>query len=105
MTNNPTLLVVAYPALSVADRANIEQVLRALNHPRATAINAHFTLVLPTTLLSLDAFAMEVAERVSGIESISFVCAAELSRFLMPRRVQRMSFSFPTRICRARSSR
>ncbi len=71
-TNNPTLLVVAYPALSVADRANIEQV-RALNHPRASAINAHFTLVFPTTLLSLDAFAMEVAERVSGIESISFV--------------------------------
>jgi 2'-5' RNA ligase len=71
-TNNPTLLVVAYPALSVADRANIEQV-RALNHPRAAAINAHFTLVFPTMLLSLDAFAMEVAERVSGIESISFV--------------------------------
>ena len=71
-TNNPTLLVVAYPELSADDRARIEQV-RARHHPRAAAINAHFTLVFPTTLLSLDAFAREVAERARGIESISFV--------------------------------
>ncbi len=71
-TNKPTLLVVAYPALSAADRARIEQV-RALNHPRASAINAHFTLVFPTTLLSVDAFSNEVAERSRGIEPISFI--------------------------------
>ena len=50
----------------------IEQV-REKHHPRATAISAHFTLVFPTTLLSLDAFASDVAARARGIEPISFV--------------------------------
>jgi 2'-5' RNA ligase len=71
-TNNPTLLVIAYPDLSPDDRARIEQI-RAENHPRAAVINAHFTLVFPTTLLSIDACAREISEVTRGVESISFV--------------------------------
>jgi len=70
--NNPTMLVVAYPELSEADRTRIEQV-REQNHSRAAAISAHFTLVFPTTLLSLDAFVSEVVACARGIEQISFV--------------------------------
>jgi 2'-5' RNA ligase len=72
MINNPTLLVVAYPELSADDQVWIEQI-RTQNHPRASAISAHFTLIFPTTLLSLDAFTRDIAERASGIESVSFV--------------------------------
>jgi hypothetical protein len=72
MSLHATLLIVAFPELSQADRAWVED-LRARHHPRAGAIAAHFTLVYPTGSVSEELAVPDAQQHIGETEKFSFV--------------------------------
>lgn len=66
------LAVVAFPVLSAADRAAIDEI-RTAHDPNAARIAPHFTLVFPTASIGAEALGTRVAAGAVGQKPLGFV--------------------------------